>query len=118
MPKDILLDSDGDIFIDDTADISIRHSVWQEVKIFLKWFFEEWRFNPPVGVPYFEEVFIKNPNTDRIAQIVREEAAKAYGVTEVREVKVTIDNYSRNAMVTFTIITDYGTFREEVTINV
>jgi hypothetical protein len=118
MPKDILLDRDGDIFVGETADISIKHSIRQEVKIFLRWFFAEWRFNPDVGIPYFEEVFVKNPNTQMIARIVRSEAMKADGAKEVRDVAVTIDHKTRAATIKFTLITDYGTFREEVTINV
>lgn len=118
MPKDILLDSGGDIFISETADISLRHSIKQDVKIRLQWFFAEWRFSPEDGVPYFEDVFVKNPNIDRITQIIREEAAKADGANEIRNVLVEIDALTRNAKIRFTIITDYGSFREEVTINV
>ena len=118
MPVDILLDSGGDISVNDTADIKIKYSVRQDVKIRLQWFFEEWRFGPEFGLPYFEEVFVKNPNVDHIAQIVREEAAKAEGVTEVRNVRVTYDNNTRNALIAFMLITEYGSFREEVTINV
>jgi hypothetical protein len=113
-----LLDRDGDIFISETMDIDIKHSIRQEVKILLQWFFAEWRFAPKLGLPYFEEVFVKNPNTNRIAQIVREEAAKADGANEIRDVSVTVDNKTRNAAIRFTVITDYGAFREEVTINV
>jgi hypothetical protein len=118
LPKDILLDNSGDIAISDTADISIKHSIRQDVKIRLQWFLEEWRFNPEVGIPYFEEVFIKNPNTDLIAHIFRGEAIKADCVKEVTNVLVEVDGKSRKVTVKFTIITDYGSFRDEVSINV
>ncbi len=118
MPTDILLDKNGDILVSDTADITPKYSVRQDVKIRLQWFFEEWRFAPEYGLPYFDEVFIKNPNLDRIAQIIREEAAKVTDVTEVRDVRVTYDKTTRSAAISFTIITDYATFTEEVKINV
>lgn len=118
MPTDILLDRGGDILVSDTADITPKYSVRQDVKIRLQWFFEEWRFAPEYGLPYFDEVFIKNPNTDRIAQIIREEAAKVTDVTEVRDVRVSYNKETRNAAISFTIITEYGTFTEEVKINV
>lgn len=118
MPVDILLDSGGDILVNAAADITPQYSIRQDVKIRLQWFFEEWRFAPEYGVPYFDEVFIKNPNTDRIAQIIREEAAKVTDVTEVRDVRVGYDKATRDAAITFTLITEYGTFTEEVKINV
>ena len=118
MTKDILLDSEGDIFVSETADISVKQSIRQEVKILLRWFFAEWRFGPELGLPYFEEVFIKNPDTTAIARIVRSEAAKADGVKEIRGVKVTVDRKTREAVIKFTIITDYGSLMEEVTIDV
>lgn len=118
MSVDILLDSGGDILVNDAADITLTNSIRQDVKIRLQWFFAEWRFDPEAGLPYFEEVFVKNPNTDRIAQIVREEAAKVTGVIETRDVRVNCDNNTRTAVIAFTIVTDYGSFREEVSINV
>ncbi len=118
MPTDILLDRSGDILVSDTADITPKYSVRQDVKIRLQWFFEEWRFAPDYGLPYFDEVFVKNPNTDRIAQLIREEAAKVTDVTEVRDVRVNYDKATRSAAISFTIITDYATFCEEVKINV
>ncbi len=118
MPADILLDSGGDILVSDTADITPKYSVRQDVKIRLQWFFEEWRFAPEYGLPYFDEVFIKNPNLDRIAQLVREEAAKVTDVTDVRDVRVSVDKATRSAVISFTIITEYGAFTEEVKISV
>jgi len=118
MQNDILLDNGGDIYVGATADISIRHSIRQDVKIRLQWFLDEWRFNPDAGIPYFEDVLVKNPNTDMIAQIFREEGAKADGVNEITGVSVSIDRLSRRATIKFTIITDYGAFNEEMSINV
>lgn len=118
MLVDILLDSGGDILINDAADITPKYSIRQDVKIRLQWFLEEWRFAPEYGLPYFEEVFIKNPDKNRIAQIIREEAAKVADVVEIRDVRVDCDSVSRKAVIAFTIVTDYGSFMEEVKIDV
>lgn len=114
---DILLDSGGDIALTDTADIKPLYSIRQDLKIRLQWFFEEWRFAPDCGLPYFDEIFIKNPNTDRIAQIIREEAAKVADIIEVRNVRVNCDKTTRRAVISFTVVTDYLTYTEEVKIN-
>jgi hypothetical protein len=118
MPTDILLDISGDILINDKADISLKYSIRQAVKIRLQWFFEEWRFAPELGLPYFEEVFVKNPIIERLRQIIREESMKADGVREVRDIFIDIDNKTRNAFINFVLVTEYGLYSEEVTINV
>jgi hypothetical protein len=96
----------------------LKHSIRQDVKIRLRWFFAEWRFGPAFGLPYYEDVVIKNPSPTRIAQIVREEVMKAADVTEVRNVTVKIDSKTRIAVIAFVFVTDYGSFTEEVTIDV
>jgi hypothetical protein len=118
VPKDILLDNNGDIIITENSDITLKSSVRQDVKIRLRWFFAEWRFGPGFGLPYYEDVFIKNPSPTRIAQIVREEVMKASDVTGVRNITVKLDSKTRNAVIAFVFSTDYGTFAEEVKIDV
>lgn len=60
--KDLLLTSDGDLCIDDNANVEITDSVIQEIQIRLRWFLGEWKINPEWGLPYYEQVFVKNPN--------------------------------------------------------
>lgn len=50
---DILLDGNGDLAFKGT-DIILANSVRQKIKIRLKWFFQEWRWDDEAGVPYFE----------------------------------------------------------------
>ena len=46
---DILLDSNGDLAFKGT-DIVLANSVRQKIKIRLKWFFQEWRWDDEAGV--------------------------------------------------------------------
>ena len=85
---DILLTRDGDLHIDEWGDIKLTDSVRQAVRIRLQWFFNEWRFAPEYGVPYFEDVFIKNPDLLRIRRIVRDEAMSVEGVLEARDCRL------------------------------
>lgn len=78
---DIRLNEDGDIAISKNGDISTTESVRQAVMIRLRWIYDEWRLGPELGFPWFEEVFIKNPNTIKIKTLVRDEILK------VKEVK-------------------------------
>ena len=118
MPVDILLDSGGDILVNDAADITPQYSIRQDVKIRLQWFFAEWRFAPEYGVPYFDEVFVKNPNTELFALIIRAVAENGADFTVVKFVRFIYDENKPNAAISFTIITEYETFTEEVKIDV
>jgi hypothetical protein len=114
---DILLTKDGDIHIDEWGDISLTESIRQAVRIRLLWFFNEWRFAPPFGVPYWEEVLVKNPNVERIRRRIRDEVLTADGVLEVRNIRVDINPQTRVAQITFDIVTDTETYHEEVEIS-
>ena len=106
---DIRLNEDGDIAISKNGDISTTESVRQAVMIRLRWIYE-------LGFPWFEEVFVKNPNTIKIKTLVRDEILK---VKEVKAATVTSVDYNpakRTATFRYTVTVGEDTFREEVTL--
>ena len=114
---DILLDKSGDITVSDLGDIELTNSVMQAVKVHLRWILGEWRLGPRFGFPWFEEVFVKNPNIDKIKNLVRSEIMSIDGVRDaiVEEVR-----YSAKARsVTFRYICYVGeeTYREELVLH-
>lgn len=101
--KDLLINrKTGDLVVNSKGDISITDSVAQAIVIRLKWFFNEWRFSPQYGVPYYEEILIKNPSDLRIMQIIREEVMSVDEVDEVTDIKVT-KQPNRTALITFNV---------------
>ena len=78
---DIKLNRDGDIDVSAIGDISLTESVRQAVLIRLRWIYDEWRLGPELGFPWFEEVFVKNPNTVKIRSLIRDEIMQVEGVT-------------------------------------
>ena len=112
--KDILLDRDGDLNINEWGDISLTDSVRQAVRIRLLWFLEEWRFAPSFGVPYYEEILVKNPNLQRIRRIIMDEVLSVEEVRDVRNVTIDLDKKTRSAKVMLDIVLDEETYREEV----
>ncbi len=114
--KDILLDGNGDLQITD-GDIALTDSVRQAVRVRLLWFFGEWRFAPQYGIPYFEDILIKNPDIEKIKQIVRSEALTVDEVIDVKNITVTVDKQTRSALIIIDIVTAEETYREEVLIN-
>ena len=112
---DILLEN-GDLQFRN-GDIVLKNSVRQKINIRLKWFFQEWRWNEEVGLPYFEYIFIKNPNVNKIRELIEDEIFNVDEVIEVNDVTISIDNVSRKVVIIYEAVTDQGTYREEVAVD-
>lgn len=113
---DIMLDADGDIKVSATGDISKTESVRQAVLVRLRWLYSEWRLGPELGFPWFEEVFVKNPNTAKIRQLIRDEIVKVDEVTSAEVISVKYDPAKRAATFVYTCSVGEATFRGEVTL--
>lgn len=113
---DIMLDAEGDIKVSPIGDISMTESVRQAVRIRLRWIYSEWRLGPEYGFPWFEEVFVKEPNTVKIRQLIRDEIMKVDEVTAAEVTSVTYDRAKRAATFVYTCSVGEAVFREEVTL--
>ena len=114
---DILMQS-GDLVITDGGDIVLADSVRQAIRIRLLWFAREWRFNTEYGIPYYDEVFVKNPNLDKLMLIFAREIRKVDEVLDVQNMNMKLDNQNRLANLTFTVYTSEETFDMEVALGV
>ncbi len=114
---DILLDKNGDIDISGSGVFSTTISVRQAILIHLRWFLGEWRFGPELGFPWFEEVFVKNPNLTKLRYLIRDEIKKVDGVVDVSVDAIVFDKQKREAMVRYKCTTTEEIFEEEVILN-
>lgn len=114
---DILLSPDGDLFLTEKGDISLVESVAQKIKIRLRWWLGEWRWDEDEGLPYRDDLFIKNPDTDGFEMAVREKIFEIDEITEVKDVSVTYDRKTRVGKIKFEALTDTETIKEEVVID-
>ena len=113
---DIMLDKDGDIKVSATGDIFTTESVRQAVKIRLQWIYNEWRLGPEFGFPWFEEMFVKNPNIPKLRQLIRTEIMKVEEVTAAEVHTVEYDRKKRAATFKYTCSVGEAVFMEEVTL--
>jgi hypothetical protein len=111
---DILLSKDGDLYLNENGDIVLCDSVAQKIKIRLKWFEGEWRWDIDEGIPYFSSFFVKNPNINFCESFIRRKIFEVDEVTDVKDVKLTFDKKTRTAVIRYTALTDIETIREEV----
>lgn len=113
---DLKLDKTGDLELTQLGDILPTDSIAQAVRVRLLWFFKEWRLGPDLGFPYFEYLFVKNPNEAKLRHLIRETVMEVEDVTDVTDITFTVDRKQRTATIVVTFTTDEDTFREEVNI--
>lgn len=100
---DILIGSDGDIELVD-GDLSLVEGVeaiGQSAKQRLKLYLGEWFLNINAGVPWFQVVFVKNPNLLLIEAILRDVVLLTPGISELDTFNLTYDNLTRKLGVSF-----------------
>lgn len=111
---DFKLDAKGDLEFSPVGDIAPTESIVQAVRIRLLWFFQEWRLGPVLGIPYFENILVKNPNEVKVRHLIREAVMSVEGVTNVQGVNLAIDKKTRQATIIVAFSTDEDSFKEEV----
>lgn len=112
---DILLGNNGDLCFKN-IDIILADSVEQKIKIRLKWFFQEWRWDDEAGIEYFEYLFVKNPDMEQIQEIIEDAIFDVDEVTDVNYVNIAVDSLTRKAVITYEAVTDEETIKGEATI--
>lgn len=115
--KDILLDQNGDLYLTSNGDISLTDSVRQAIFIRLRWFLGEWQFNTSFGMPYFSQIFIKNPNTAAIEQLFRQQILSVAEVIRIESLSVQMNRRLRKCSVRFRAQTTQGAIEEEMMID-
>lgn len=108
--KDLTLNTAHDLDITnfDLSIIEGADSVAQNVKIRLLFFKGEWFLNTAVGLPFYEDIFVKNPNLGHIDAIIKAEILETPEVNSLLEYESNFDRRLRKLPITFTIDTTYG----------
>lgn len=88
----------------------------QRIKIKFLFFLGEWFLDTRVGIPYYENVFVKAPNQATINAIFRAVILGDEAVTDLNEYEFVTDAATRSADLTFKADTVDGplTFDEEL----
>jgi hypothetical protein len=114
---DFLLDSTHDLDLS-TNDIQIvtgDSAIKQHLKIRLQFFLGEWFLNVNIGIPYWTEIFIKNPKLIVIQSFFRRAILTTPGVASVDKLDLVFASSTRLLTISFTAVTDGGelNFSEE-----
>jgi len=93
----------------DLSIVSGTDVISQRLKIRLEFFRGEWFLDTTVGVPFYEDILVKNPDIPNIETILKAEILDTPGVVELLAFESSFDAQARKLTVTFTVSTDYGT---------
>lgn len=97
---------DGDIFIGENKFHIVTgvEEVIQNLRQNLRTFFGEWFLNQGLGVPYFQDVFIKNPSPVSIEAAFKNAILNTIGVRELIEFDLNLDSAHRELSYTFSVL--------------
>lgn len=107
---DIKLDSNGDLDLTGaqatlTSGLTATKQRYEQR---LRLFFQEWFLDRTRGIPYIEQIFVKNPNPVVIDSIFKNEILSDPATTGIQSFEIDLETLTRNLTLNFRAITDDG----------
>lgn len=103
LTHDLVIVPPGDIQLVDGA-----ARVAQQIKITLLMFLGEWFLDTDFGVPYLEQILVKNPKFAGINALLRARILNVPGVTRILSLTMDMDRARRELVVSFAAETPFG----------
>jgi len=99
---DILQDEDGDVNVtnNQTSLVNGANEVMQLLRQRLRTFLAEWFLDTTIGIPYFQDIFKKNPSPIAMESAFKNEILNTPGVLELSEFELEVDPSLRTLTVT------------------
>jgi len=104
---DIGIDTSGNLVFVNELDELVQHL--RSRIIFIK---KEWRYDIRIGFPWWEFVFINNPNLRTIESLLKSLILKTEGVTKILEFEMNLQNNMLNVF--FRVDSIYGIAQGEI----
>jgi len=118
--NDLKLNSNNDLVIENNDFVFLEgvDYVKQKLSRDLKTFLGECFMDTTIGIPYFQEIFIKGTTINRIAAIYKAAILQTFGVIEILDFNMDYNNANRNLIIDFLVNSEEGTIKisEEIAI--
>ncbi len=85
-----------------------REGIQQRISQVLKTIAGEWFLDLDFGLPYFEQVLVKNPNLPSVQDLFRRALLSVKGVSSVERLTLSLDTTQRTLTVSWVVLTDLG----------
>lgn len=111
MASDLCLDPDTHDLLVQKNDLLVCKSadqVIQSLKIRLQTIKGEWFLDTTAGLPYYEDILVKNPNLPNIDNIIKAQIIDTDDVEEILEYTSSFDSAGRSFSVSFRVRSIYG----------
>lgn len=95
--------TNGDLSMN-SGETSIQQALQQALQVWLG----EWFLDTTVGVPYRQQILVKNPNIDVIQGLIIDAATKVPGVTEITDFSMDYSSNNRSLTIALTAQTSNG----------
>ncbi len=99
---DLVVENGDFVMVEDADEVA------QRVAVALKTHRGEWLFDTDLGLPYREEIMVRNPDTERITGLIRALITGIEDVTGLTQLNLDYNGTQRTMQVTGTISTIYG----------
>ena len=101
--SDIALDSDGDLLIENDALVLVEgdDAIVQHLSIRFRFVLGEWFLDTRLGIPYFDEILVKNPDFSRVRGILRQTILTTPGIASIEKFSLQFDGAIRKLTVSF-----------------
>lgn len=80
----------------------------QKLKIRLSFFLGEWYLNVLKGIPYFDQILIKNPDLNFVEDLIKTEITTTPGVDTLESFNLTYENSTKELLIEFSVSTLEG----------
>jgi len=80
----------------------------QRLKIRLQFFIGEWYLDTTLGVRFYQDVLVKNPQLTKLQSLFKATIMGTIGVTQLTAFDLSVDNKNRSMSLSFTVNTLYG----------
>lgn len=113
---DLKLDSRHDLLFKNNKFLLVNgvNQKAQQIKVVLLTFLGEWFLDTTMGLPYFDEILAKNPDSSRIHAIFRKKIMAVVGVIAVEALSLEFQRKERVLNVRFSAKTQEGVVKDEV----
>jgi len=98
--------------------INNADKVAQQIKINLLSFLGEWFLDVTYGVPYLEEILVKNPRMASVETILRSHISSVPDVIRIDHLGLSWDRQKRYLFVEFACTTNLGPIKESVKLEI
>jgi len=118
---------DHDMYFHESVKGSGKLSIWpvngadkvaQQIKINLLTFLGEWFLDETWGVPYLEEILIKNPRMPSVETILRSHINSVPHIIRIDSFGMDFDRRRRTLGVEFEVSTAYGLIKDSVKLEI